>query len=333
MERNRLGRSDVHVTELGFGGGPLGGLFEPVDDDTATRTLEAAWDSGIRYFDTSPHYGIGQSERRVGALLRGKPRDAWTLSTKVGRVLVPQDPGGRTDEAFEVPATHRRVWDFTRDGVLRSVEDSLTRMGVDRIDVLYLHDAEEHFEDALRDGYPALAELRAQGTVGAVGAGMYHTGKLTRLVEETEVDVVMLSGRYTLLDHSALDDLLPACAARGVSVLAASVLNSGVLATPRPSAGATYDYAPAGPRTLERARRLAAVCEAHGVPLPAAAMRFPLHHPAVAGVVVGMRSADEVRRNTEAYGTKIPAQLWSDLRGEGLLDTRVPVPAPPADVP
>ncbi|MEV5236042.1 aldo/keto reductase [Streptomyces pseudogriseolus] len=333
MERNRLGRSDVHVTELGFGGGPLGGLFEPVDDDTATRTLEAAWDSGIRYFDTSPHYGIGQSERRVGALLRGKPRDAWTLSTKVGRVLVPQDPGGRTDEAFEVPATHRRVWDFTRDGVLRSVEDSLTRMGVDRIDVLYLHDAEEHFEDALRDGYPALAELRAQGTVGAVGAGMYHTGKLTRLVEETDVDVVMLSGRYTLLDHSALDDLLPACAARGVSVLAASVLNSGVLATPRPSAGATYDYAPAGPRTLERARRLAAVCEAHGVPLPAAAMRFPLHHPAVAGVVVGMRSADEVRRNTEAYGTKIPAQLWSDLRGEGLLDTRVPVPAPPADVP
>ncbi|MFZ4179606.1 aldo/keto reductase [Streptomyces pseudogriseolus] len=333
MERNRLGRSDVHVTELGFGGGPLGGLFEPVDDDTATRTLEAAWDSGIRYFDTSPHYGIGQSERRVGALLRGKPRDAWTLSTKVGRVLVPQDPGGRTDEAFEVPATHRRVWDFTRDGVLRSVEDSLTRMGVDRIDVLYLHDAEEHFEDALRDGYPALAELRAQGTVGAVGAGMYHTGKLTRLVEETDVDVVMLSGRYTLLDHSALDDLLPACAARGVSVLAASVLNSGVLATPRPSAGATYDYAPAGPRTLERARRLAAVCEAHGVPLPAAAMLFPLHHPAVAGVVVGMRSADEVRRDIDAFGTKIRAQLWSDLRGEGLLDTRAPVPGPQADVP
>ncbi|MGA5415773.1 aldo/keto reductase [Streptomyces pseudogriseolus] len=333
MERNRLGRSDVHVTELGFGGGPLGGLFEAVDDDTATRALEAAWDSGIRYFDTSPHYGIGQSERRVGALLRGKPRDAWTLSTKVGRVLVPQDPGGRTDEAFEVPATHRRVWDFTRDGVLRSVEDSLTRMGVDRIDVLYLHDAEEHFEDALRDGYPALAELRAQGTVGAVGAGMYHTGKLTRLVEETDVDVVMLSGRYTLLDHSALDDLFPACSARGVSVLAASVFNSGVLATPRPSAGATYDYAPADPRTLERARRLAAVCEAHRVPLPAVAMRFPLHHPAVAGVVVGMRSADEVRRNTEAYGTKIPAGLWSDLRGEGLLDTRAPVPAPPADVP
>ncbi|MFJ4058598.1 aldo/keto reductase [Streptomyces albogriseolus] len=327
MKRNRLAGTDVHVTELGFGGGPLGGLFEAVDDDTAAQALETAWDSGIRYFDTSPHYGIGQSERRVGALLRGRPREAWTLSTKVGRVLVPQDPGGRTDEAFEVPATHRRVWDFTRDGVLRSVEDSLTRMGVDRIDVLYLHDAEEHFEEALRDGYPALAELRAQGTVGAVGAGMYHTGKLTRLVEETDVDVVMLSGRYTLLDHSALDDLLPACAARGVSVLAASVFNSGLLATPHPSAAATYDYAPAAPRTLERARRLAAVCEAHGVALPAAAMEFPLHHPAVAGVVVGMRSVDEVRRNTEAYGTTVPAGLWADLRGEGLLDARAPVPA------
>ncbi|WP_350328520.1 aldo/keto reductase, partial [Actinospica acidiphila] len=307
MRRNRLGKSDVHVTELGFGGGPLGGLFEAVDDDTAARALEAAWDSGIRYFDTSPHYGIGQSERRVGALLRDRPRDAWTLSTKVGRVLVPQDAAGRKDEAFEVAATHRRVWDFTRDGVLRSVEDSLTRMGVDRIDVLYLHDAEEHFEDALRDGYPALAELRAQGTVGAIGAGMYHSGKLTRLVEETDVDVVMLSGRYTLLDHSALDDLLPACEARGVSVLAASVFNSGVLATPRPSDGATYDYEPAAPRTLERARRLAAVCEAHGVTLPAVAMEFPLHHPVVAGAVVGMRSAEEVRRNTEAYGTTVPA--------------------------
>ncbi|MEZ0162403.1 aldo/keto reductase [Streptomyces althioticus] len=326
MRRNRLGKSDVHVTELGFGGGPLGGLFEAVDDDTAARALEAAWDSGIRYFDTSPHYGIGQSERRVGALLRGRPRDAWTLSTKVGRVLVPQDDAGRKDEAFEVAATHRRVWDFTRDGVLRSVEDSLTRMGVDRIDVLYLHDAEEHFEDALRDGYPALAELRAQGTVGAIGAGMYHSGKLTRLVEETDVDVVMLSGRYTLLDHSALDDLLPACEARGVSVLAASVFNSGVLATPRPSDGATYDYEPAAPRTLERARRLAAVCEAHGVTLPAVAMKFPLHHPVVAGVVVGMRSAEEVRRNTEAYGTTVPAGLWADLRGEGLLDARAPLP-------
>ncbi|MGE6736018.1 aldo/keto reductase, partial [Streptomyces sp. NPDC059900] len=156
---HRLGRSNVEITELGFGGGPLGGLFAPLDDTTAAEALDTAWAGGIRYYDTSPHYGIGHSERRIGQLLRDKPRTEFTLSTKVGRLLVPQDPAGRMDESFAVPATHRRVWDFTRDGIRRSVEDSLTRLGTDRIDVLYLHDAEQHFEDALRSGFPALAEL------------------------------------------------------------------------------------------------------------------------------------------------------------------------------
>lgn len=224
-----------------------------------------------------------------------------------------------------VPATHRRLWDFTRDGILRSVEDSLERIGVDQIDVLFLHDAEQHFEDALREGYPALAELRGQGVVGAIGAGMYHPGKLTTLVEESDVDVVMLSGRYTLLDQSALDELLPACTDREVSVLAASVFNSGLLATARPPEGATFDYAPAAPRTLERAHRIADVCETHGVTLPELAMAFPLRHPAVSGIVVGMRTADEVHRNMAAFGAEIPAQVWDDLRSEGLLDERAPV--------
>ena len=325
MRTSRLGRSAVEVTQLGFGGGPLGGLFAPLDDDTAAGALAAAWDCGIRYFDTSPHYGIGVSERRVGELLRRKLRAEFTLSTKVGRVLVPQDPAGRTDESFEVPATHRRVWDFSREGVLRSVDDSLTRIGVDRIDVLFLHDAEDHFEAALRDGYPALAELRAQGIVGAIGAGMYHTGKLTRLVQETDIDVVMLSGRYTLLDHSAIGDLLPACAARGVSVLAASIFNSGVLATPRPGATARFDYEPATPQLLRRAHRIADVCEAHGVTLPQVAMAFPLRHPVVVGIVAGIRSAEEARRNAEAFAARVPAQVWADLRDERLLDERVPV--------
>ncbi|MEU0336649.1 aldo/keto reductase [Streptomyces sp. NPDC006193] len=325
MRRNRLGRSEVHVTELGFGGGPLGGLYAPVDDETAAGALEAAWDSGIRWFDTAPHYGLGHSERRVGELLRGRPRTEVTLSTKVGRLLVPQDPAGRMDESFAVPATHRRVWDFTRDGVLRSVEDSLERMGVDRVDLLLLHDAEDRFEEALEEGCPALAELRAQGVVGAIGAGMHHPGKLTRLVRESDVDVVMLSGRYTLMDQSALDELLPACGERQVSVLAASVFNSGLLAVARPAEGAAFDYAPASPRMLERAHRMADVCEAHGVTLPAVAMAFPLRHPAVAGIVVGMRSAEEVRRDVAAFGVEIPAQVWDDLRGEGLLDERAPV--------
>ncbi|MEU7579946.1 aldo/keto reductase [Streptomyces sp. NPDC041068] len=231
--------------------------------------------------------------------------------------------------AFAVPATHRRVWDFSRDGILRSVEDSLTRLGTDRIDVLYLHDAEERFEAALRDGYPALAELRAQGVVGAVGAGMYHPGKLTRLVRETDADVVMLSGRYTLLDHSALDELLPACAERGVSILAASVFNSGLLATDRPAPGARFDYAPAAPELLKRAHQIADVCEAHGVTVPQAAMAFPLLHPVVAGIVVGMRTTEEVRRNLDAFDVRIPAQLWSDLREEDLLDERAPTDTAP----
>jgi D-threo-aldose 1-dehydrogenase len=325
MRANQLGHSTVEVTELGFGGGPLGGLFAPLDDDTAAGALAAAWDGGIRYFDTSPHYGIGHSERRTGDLLRGKPRRDFTLSTKVGRLLVPQNPAGRMDESFDVPATHRRAWDFSREGILRSVGDSLTRLGVDRIDVLFLHDAEEHFEAALRDGYPALAELRAQGVVGAIGAGMYHTAKLTRLVQETDIDVVMLSGRYTLLDHRALDDLLPACAQRGVSVLAASIFNSGLLATPRPAAGARFDYAPVPPKVRRRAHRIADVCEAHGVTLPQVAMAFPLRHPVIAGIVVGMRSAEEARRNVESFQADVPAQVWADLRHEGLLDERAPV--------
>ncbi|MEV0112908.1 aldo/keto reductase [Streptomyces sp. NPDC050844] len=325
MKSNRLGHSTVEVTELGFGGGPLGGLFEPLDDATAAAALAAAWDSGIRYFDTSPHYGIGHSERRTGDLLSRKPRGEFTLSTKVGRLLVPQDPAGRTDEGFQVPATHHRVWDFSRDGVLRSVQDSLTRMGVDRIDVLLLHDAELHFDAALRTGYPALAELRDQGVIGAIGAGMYDTSRLTRLVRETDVDVVMQSGHYTLLQHGALDELLPACVERGVSVLAASVFNSGLLATDRPATGAHFDYAPATAEPLRRAHRIADVCEAHGVTLPQVAMAFPLRHPVVAGIVVGMRSADEVRRNVAAFGAAIPDQVWADLRAEGLLDERAPV--------
>ncbi len=324
MRRNRLGRSSVEVTELGFGGGPLGALFAPLDDDTAAAALAAAWDCGIGYFDTSPHYGIGHSERRTGDFLRRKPRAEFTLSTKVGRLLVPQDPAGRMDESFQVPANHRRVWDFSRDGIVRSVDDSLARMGVDRIDVLLLHDAEEHFEAALRDGYPALAELRAQNVVRAIGAGMYDTAKLTRLVQETDIDVVMLSGRYTLLNQRALDDLLPACAERRVSLLAASIFNSGILAVPQPAAGARYDYEAASPEVLRRAQRIADVCRAHGVTLPQAAMAFPLRHPVVAGIVVGMRSAEEARGNAESFQAEIPAGLWADLRGESLLDHRAP---------
>ncbi|MUL40609.1 aldo/keto reductase [Streptomonospora sp. PA3] len=323
MRTARLGRTDVEVTELGLGSGPLGGLFAPLDDATAADTLQAAWDCGIRYFDTAPHYGIGHAERRVGALLARRPPSAFTVSTKVGRLLVPQNADGRRDPHFHVPATHRRVWDFSRTGVRASVEDSLQRMGLDRVDVLFLHDAENHFTHALEEGYPALAELREQGRVGAIGAGMHDTALLTRLVRECDVDVVMVSGRLTLLDHSALGELVPACASRGVSILAASVFNSGLLAEAEPGAGsAPYDYAPAAPHVLQRARRIAEVCAAHDVSLLQAALAFPLRHPAVAGVVAGMRSAAEVRADAAAFATAVPERLWEDLRTAGLIDAR-----------
>jgi len=314
-----LGRGSVAIPPFGFGGGPLGGLFAAVTDKDAQATLDAAWASGIRYYDTSPHYGIGQSERRIGELLRGKARAEYTLSTKVGRILVPQDAAGRMDEAFQVPAAYRRVWDFSRDGIRRSVEDSLARMGADRFDMLFLHDAEKHFEEALRDGFPALAELRAEGTVAAIGAGMFDSALLTRLVTETDADVVMLAGRYTLMNQRALDDLLPACTTRGVQVLSVSVFNSGVTATPRPAADVTYDYEPATAEVLARARAIADICEAHGVTLPQAAMAFPLRHPVVAGIVVGMRSAEEVHANVADFAATVPEALWSALSSAALI--------------
>jgi D-threo-aldose 1-dehydrogenase len=307
MRTNRLHGGRVEVTELGLGGGPLGGLFQPVDDDAAAATLSAAWERGIRYFDTAPHYGIGQAERRFGEFLRQQPRDAFTLSTKVGRLLVEQDPAGQTDEAFQVPATHRRVWDFSRDGVRRSLEESLVRMGLDRVDILYLHDAGEHFEAALHDGYPALAELREEGVVGAIGAGMEHAGLLTELVRQTDVDVLMLPGRYTLLDQSALDRLLPACQERGVSVIAAAVFHSGVLAQVQPRPGAMFGYQTASAAVLDKANRIAEICAGHGVTLPQAAMAFPADTPGgsrrCSGYAVNRGSPAE-RRLLHGSGTR-----------------------------
>jgi D-threo-aldose 1-dehydrogenase len=322
MRKRTIGGTSLSVTEAGFGGGPIGGLYRAVSSEQAQAALEAGWDAGIRYYDVAPHYGLGRAEQEFGAFLRTKPRDEFVLSTKVGRVLVPQEGGGRDDDLFDVPATHRRVWDFSRDGVRRSFEDSLDRMGVDRVDVLLLHDVEEHFEESLRTGYPALAELRDEGLVRAIGAGMGEEALLARLVRETDVDVVMLAGRITLLDQSGLDELLPLCAERDVAVLAAAPFNSGVLASARPGEDSTFEYRSVPAEVLERARRIAEVCEAHGVTLPQAAMALPLQQPAVASVVLGMRSAEEVRANLALLERPVPDALWADLRDAGLLDPR-----------
>jgi D-threo-aldose 1-dehydrogenase len=314
VNRHRLGSTDVSVTELSFGAAALGNLFTPVDDETAAATIEAAWAGGIRYFDTAPHYGLGLSERRLGAVLRGKPRHEFTISTKVGRLLEPVErPAGMDTEGFAVPATHRRRFDFSADGVRRSLESSLDRLGLDRVDIALIHDPDLHADQAIREAFPALAKLRASGVVGAIGVGMNQTGVLTRFIRETDVDVVLLAGRFTLLDRSAADALLPAAVERGVSVLAGGVFNSGLLA--EPSETATYDYRAAPPDLVRRARAMAAACESYGIPLRAAAVRFPLTHPSVASVVIGARSPYEINDALDNRGLDVPAALWPALAG------------------
>ncbi|WP_406152803.1 aldo/keto reductase [Streptomyces sp. NBC_01023] len=312
MRRNKIGNSTVDITELSFGAAGIGNLFTPVDPAEAAEAVDAAWEVGIRYFDTAPHYGLGLSERRLGEALRDRPRAEYVLSTKVGRLLEPgPDEGDDTGNGFAVPATHHRVWDFSADGVRRSIEDSLARLGTDRIDIAYLHDPDSHAEDAFRYAYPMLEQLRSEGMLGAIGAGMNQTAMLTRFVRDTDADVVLCAGRCTLLDRSALDTLLPEAQARGRSVVVGGVFNSGLLADPRP--GAPYDYGAAPAGVLDRALRMKDICGRYGIPLRAAALQFPRRHPAVASVLVGTRSAAEVRDAAEMLRLGIPEALWDEL--------------------
>ena len=300
----------------------------PIDDGQARATVEAAWAEGIRYFDTAPHYGLGLSERRLGAALSGRARSDYVLSTKVGRLLEPTASHGLMDDGgFAVPAEFRRVWDFSRDGVLRSLAESLERLGVDRVDIVYLHDPDDHRDDAFLRAYPALEELRSQGLVKAIGAGMNQSAMLADFARHTDVDVLMLAGRYTLLEQSALDDLLPVCADRGVAVVAAGVFNSGLLAQPMPSPTARYEYREAPGELVDRATRIAAACKRHGTTLPAAALAFPLAHPAVVSVCIGAHLPEQVVRNTALGRAAVPGALWVELKEEGLLRRDAPVPA------
>ncbi|MFE1798060.1 aldo/keto reductase [Streptomyces sp. NPDC059517] len=321
-----LGRGSVDVTALALGAAGIAGLYSPVPEEQALATVDAAWDAGIRYFDTAPHYGIGHSERRLGAALRGRPRAEYTVSTKVGRRLEPTDAGGDDlANGFAVPATHRRVWDFSADGVRRTLDASLERLGLDRVDVVYLHDPDDHGEEAFRDGYPALEKLRSEGVVGAIGAGMNQAEMLTRFVRDTDVDVVLCAGRYTLLDQGALTDLLPAARERGTSVVIGGAFNSGLLADPKP--GARYNYRAAPTELLDRALALKAAADRHGTTLRAAALAFCAAHPAVAAVLVGARSPHEVRDCAAQFTADVPASLWHELRETGLLSAEAPVPS------
>jgi D-threo-aldose 1-dehydrogenase len=313
----QLGRDGLEVTRLGLGTAPLGGLFTEVDDETAHAVVRRAGELGLRLFDTAPLYGSGLAERRTGEVLRTRPRKEFVLSTKVGRLLRPGEP----QEIFEGAPPLGPVFDFSYDGTLGSLDESLERLGLDRVDVALIHDPDEHYEQALEGSYRALERLRGEGVVRAIGVGMNQAELLARFAREADCDCFLLAGRYTLLDTAGLDELLPLCAERGISVIAGGVFNSGVLAS-----GGTYDYKAADPEVLERAARLREVCARWGVPLEAAAIQFPLGHPAVACVVVGCRSVAELEEDVRLFELDLPAGLWDELKAEGLLPEGAPVP-------
>lgn len=309
---HRLGDTSIQVSILGFGAAPIGNLYTRLDDDEARAAVDAAWDDGVRYFDTAPHYGLGLSELRLGAALAHRPRTEFTISTKVGRLLEPHPAPTGSDLAaggFAVADTLIRRPDYSRDGVRRSLEASLRRLGLDRIDIVYVHDPDDYLATALDEALPALAELRDQGVIGAIGAGMNTVAPLLRIVKEADVDAVMVAGRWTLVDRSA-GPLLDACAERGVSVVAAAPFNSGLLAHPWPPDDARFDYGPVPAPILDQARAVARTCARQGITLPHAAMRFPLRHPAVACVVAGLRTVAQVRSAATWAGTELSEETW-----------------------
>jgi D-threo-aldose 1-dehydrogenase len=331
-QRNPVGDTGVLMSRLGMGTGPLGRYQEP---EHWREVFDTAWGAGVRSYDTSPFYGFGNSERRLGAILRTMPRDEFALSTKVGRLLrdVPTTelfaqqyfyPDGIPDDVL------RPVYDYSRDGVLRSFEESHDRLGLERVDTLLVHDIIEltsgvsHADQCLDEALPALSELRAQGRIGAIGVGVQDNPLLARMVRGADLDLCLLAGRYTLLDQGALEEALPACLERGVRIMIGSPYNTGILHDPKPES--TFDFAPAPPGLIAKALELKAVCERHGVPLPAAAMQFPFGHPAIVTVLTGAENAAEFRENVAMMQVDIPEALWHELRDSGLIDPRAPLP-------
>ena len=326
---DRMGTTDLLVPRIGLGTAALGNFQQAITDADAVAVVDRALALGVRYLDTAPLYGHGLAESRVGQAVAKVARDELIISTKVGRLLREDAPRDETQYHDGVPfyrdvPAAGPVWDFSYDGVRRSVEESLERTGLDHFDVLLLHDPDQHLAAAASTGYAALRDLREAGLVRAIGAGMNNSAPLAELVRSCDLDVVLLAGRYTLLDQSALSDLLPACEARGTSVVIGGVFNSGVLVDPAP--GASFDYIPAADSVLAKAAAIREVCRRYDVPLAAAALQFPLAHSRVCTVLVGARTIDELEMDLALFDCEIPAGLWADLRAAGLLDPDVPTP-------
>ncbi|MGQ4275177.1 aldo/keto reductase [Terrihabitans sp. B22-R8] len=314
---------------LGFGGAPLGNMFDVVDDATARCALTAAWDTGVRYFDTAPHYGSGLSEHRFGEVLRRFPRADFTLSTKVGRLLRPD--ASAENPPFKQGLPFRPDYDYSYDGTLRSIEDSLQRLGMSQIEVAFIHDIaadhhgaewEEMFATAMEGSARALIRLRDEGVIKAWGLGVNLTEPCVRALQESDPDVFLLAGRYSLLNQPALDELFPLCAQRGVHVVVGGPYNSGLLA-----GGRTFEYADAPPEMVAKRDRISAICERHGVDIRAAALQFCAAHPVVAAIIPGAKSARKVEDNARLISAPIPGELWQELKNEGILPEDAAVPA------
>ena len=338
LPKRRVGKTKLDVTILGLGGAPMGGFRDTISDAEAVALSDAAYEGGVRYFDTSPYYGYGRSELRMGAALREKPRDEFVLSTKIGRILHAMKPGEKKPADFRengLPG-FAPVFDYTYDGVMRSLEHSHLRLGLSRIDIALIHDVDfwttkdravldERFKTVMDGGFRALDELRRAGIIGAIGVGINESDTSLRFVKAGDFDCMLLAGRYTLLEQGGLEEFLPECSRRGVSVILGGPYNSGIL-TGGVKPGAKHDYVAAPPHLIDKAQKIEAVCQRHGVDLGAAAMQFPLFHPAMCAVIPGALSVAEVKQNVARMSVKIPVQLWSELKREKLLDPSAPTP-------
>jgi D-threo-aldose 1-dehydrogenase len=328
-----LGRTGILVSVLGFGCAPLGDLYEVLDDDTALRAIATAAEAGVTLFDAAPLYGHGLAEHRLGTVLKRLPRESFVLSTKVGRWLKPAPGGKSASSRYRGGLSFDLVVDYSYDGTMRALEQSLNRLAVPSIDIALIHDVdvwthgkdaiEQRFKEAMDGAYRALDELRRAGTIRAIGVGVNESAMCVRFANAGDIDAVLLAGRYSLLEQPALADFLPLAEKKRIGVMLGGVFNSGILAT-GPVEGAKYNYRPAPPEILDKVRRIEAVCRSHNVALPVAAMQFALRHPAVSSLVIGAVAPAEVTRNVAALTAQVPAALWSDLKREGLLDANVP---------
>jgi D-threo-aldose 1-dehydrogenase len=304
-------RTGVTISQMGLGTAPIAGLYQSVSESDVSDVIHTALDLGITFIDTSPHDGKGVAERRLSRYLNGVPRASFVLSTKVGRLLVPATNGAADDDFADADTRVERRFDFSAEGVERSLKESLERLGQDFVDIVFIHDPDSYADQAISQAYPALERMRNQGLIKAIGVGMNQSAIPTRFVKETDIDLVLIAGRYSLLDQSAAKDLLSAAQKKNVAIIAAGVFNSGILANP--IAGATYNYSAASPEILARAQKIRQVLDDFGVSIIQAAMQFPLRHPAVKSVLIGCRSGEEVRANVAAFDAPVPEEAWNAL--------------------